>query len=560
MTETTASSDNRSGLRYWAPLVATCLAMFITVVDSTMMNVAVPTIVGDLGTNVSAVQATISFYALVMASLMLTGGKLGAIRGVRRMFTVGLFVYGIGTLVAAVSWNVGVLAFGWAFLEGVGAALIIPLAFTLVVANYEGRHRALSFGVLAGVQASAAAVGPILGGILTTYASWRVGFAGEVVIAVAILPLIPFMKELITADEHTTMDWGGTVLSSTALFSMVTAFLLAGYYGWWEARRPFMLGGTGLNPWGLSPTPWLIALGLLLAAAFIHWQFRREKQDRTPLVRLRILANGDLMAGVSTYVFRSIALSGFLFVLPLYHQSVLGYSAFDSGLAILPFSIATFVVAMVTAGWNERIAPRRLVQAGFIIMGLGLALFISSVNLTMSIAQQIIPGLVFGAGLGLVMAQLMNLALSSVKPVDTPEASGVQNAMGELGNSIGTAVIGSLLMSFYYGGLVDGVLGAQNITAGASQRQDMITRLEDALADIRPEMVQQWFESLKADLQQQLVRIIDGSMLDSMKWTLLVIGGMLLGALLMSTFLPGERDISRNRQHAAEEELEHSRT
>jgi hypothetical protein len=115
-------------------------------------------------------------------------------------------------------------------------------------------------------------------------------------------------------------------------------------------------------------------------------------------------------------------------------------------------------------------------------------------------------------------------------------------------------------MSFYYGGLVDGVLGAQNITAGASQRQDMITRLEDALADIRPEMVQQWFESLKADLQQQLVRIIDGSMLDSMKWTLLVIGGMLLGALLMSTFLPGERDISRNRQHAAEEELEHSRT
>jgi len=181
-------SEERTGLAFWAPLIAAALALFIVVVDSTMMNVAVPTIVQDLKTNVTSVQGVISLYSLVMASLMLVGSKIGAINGVKKIFLVGVVIYGVGTLIAAVSWNIQILALGWSLFEGVGAAMVLPLAYALLVTNYAPKEQAIGFGILGGVSASAAAVGPILGGILTTYASWRWGFAMEVIIAIAIFP------------------------------------------------------------------------------------------------------------------------------------------------------------------------------------------------------------------------------------------------------------------------------------------------------------------------------------------------------------------------------------
>ena len=541
------SADTRVG---WAPMIAVSLAMFIVVVDSTMMNVAVPTIAKDLGTGVSSIQATISIYSLVMAALMITGGKMGAIYGVKRMFTVGLGIFAVGTLLAAVSWNVGILILGWSLLEGIGAALLMPLAYTLVMANYEGSRRALGFGILAGVAATAAAVGPILGGLLTTYLSWRWGFGGEVLIAIAILPFLPKVRELVTAKAGTRLDWVGTVLSSTALLLIVLGFLLAGRYGWWDARRAFTLGDVQLNPLGLSPTPWLIGAGLIMVAAFIHWQWRRESSGETPLVRLRVLANTKLLAGIATYLFRALFIAGLLFAFPLFMQSALGFSAFQSGLAILPFSIATFAVSMVTAGWGKRFSPKLLVQIGFVFMLVGGFLYMENVTLSMTIGEMVLPMLVLGTGLGLVMAQLLNLTLSAVDPHDNSEASGLTQSLGALGESLGVAVLGSLMTAFFLGGMVGGVAEAAQVKITDAERGAIVIEIEDLTEAATEKDYEQLEKEIPANVRPQVDKIVEQSATNAMKDTLLIALSFAFLGLIASTFLPSSFEASDSESRA----------
>ncbi len=534
--------EGPSTLAKWAPLIAVSLAMFIIVVDSTMMNVAVPTIAKDLKTTVGSVQAAISIYSLVMASLMITGGKLGALRGVKAMFTVGLAIFGVGTLLAAVSWNVGTLILGWSVLEGIGAALMMPLAYTLIMANYEGKERALGFGVLAGVQATAAAVGPILGGLLTTFLSWRWGFGGEVLIAVAIVPFLPRVKELVSAAKGTTLDWAGTVLSTLGLFAIVLGSLLAGRYGWWEARRPFMLGETQINPLGLSPTPWLILIGLGFVAGFIHWQWQREEQGKTPLVKLRVLGNTELLAGITTYIFRAVLISGLLFVFPLFMQSSLEFTAFQSGLAILPFSVATFIVSMWTSSWGERFSPKRLIQVGFVFMGIGVFVYMEGVTPTMTIGEMVLPMALIGVGLGLVMAQLLNLTLSTVSPEDNSEASGLTQSLGSLGDSLGVAVIGSILTAVFLSSMVSGVARSENIQLSAEEQDAVVIQVEDYTETLTDEQDKELRKSLSDGERTELGKIMDASSTSAMKDTLLVTIIFVVLGFIASTFLPDKRE------------------
>ena len=190
---------------------------------------------------------------------------------------------------------------------------------------------------------------------------------------------------------------------------------------------------------------------------------RREKNEQTPLVSMRVLGNGRFLVGVSTSIFQSMVITGLLSILPLFLQSAVGYSAFQSGLAIMPFSIATFAVSLGTASWSERFPAKRLIQLGIVLMFVGILLLYGAISLKITILQMIIPLGVFGIGMGLLMARLFNLILSSVNTKDSPEASGVNNAMDQLGNSLGTAIVGSLLMAFFLGNMVDTVLKTANI-------------------------------------------------------------------------------------------------
>ncbi len=535
-----SEEDQSAGPRSWLPLVAISLAMFSVVLDSTMMNVAVGAIARDLDTSVVGVQSAISLYSLVMASLMLTGGKLGDIRGAARIFQVGCAVFAIGSLLSAFSWNLGVLILGWSVIEGIGAAMILPMAMVLIFANYEGPQRAAAFGIWGGVQASGAAVGPILGGFLTSYLTWRLGFGMHVVIMSAALLSARSLREP-ERNPDARLDIVGTVISATGLALIVLGFLLAGKYGLIEARRQLVVGSTNVDLWGLSPTPFLIATGLIVLVGFAHWQQRLSQHGGTPLLRLHILANFGFMSSVTTDSLRQLALAGVLFIVPVFSQSALGFTAIQSGLAVLPFSVMVFMLSMTTAGLGERIAPKWLILGGLGGFGLGLVLLRAATSETMGLGDFVLPMGVMGLGLGLFVAQIVNLTISQVGGDERNEGAGTHNTFRELGGALGTAVIGAILLTGVFSGVSDGLLRAEGVSAPQEDRRQLAVALEDANEQVAPEDGDKAVEGLPAGEQAEFVSIVERAQVDAMKNALTWTAGFVLLAMLLATFLPGSR-------------------
>ena len=535
MTSDTAEETATSGLRQWSPLIAVSLAMFIVVLDSTMMNVAVGAIAKDLNTQVSSVQAAISIYSLVMASLMLTGGKLGDMNGAKRMFIIGVGIYGVGTPIAALAWNIGILVLGWSIIEGIAAALILPLAMTIIFFNYQGAQRAVAFGILGGVQASASAVGPILGGFLTSFFSWRWGFGLQVIIVVIIFFFVGAIRE--SERLPIQLDWRGTILSTLGLMLVVLGFLLAGQYGFWGARRPFTIGDVTINPFGLSPTPILIGLGILVLLAFAHWQWNLQQAGGTPLLRLSLLKNGRFMSGVGTDTFRQLALTGLLFIIPVFTQQLLGFSAIESGLAILPFSIGVFVLSMTTANLAQRIAPKWLINGGIVIYIIGTLWLWAVTAADMTIWDLVLPMLVMGIGIGLFVAQIVNLTISQVGDDERNEGAGTHNTGRELGGALGTAVIGSILLVGIFSGFVNGALRADNISVSEQEAQQLAVQLEDEVNSLNTEEGQALTDAIGAS--PELTQLVGDAYVDAQKNALLAIAVVMLIALSIGSFLPG---------------------
>ena len=262
-------------MKRWSVLVVLAAAQFLMVLDQAVMNVSISQLVADFDTTVTTIQAVIALYALVMAGLMLTGGKLGDIFGRRRAFAVGLVIYASGSALTAASWSVPSLAIGWSGLEGIGAALVMPAMVALVAGNFRGPDRAVAYGVLGGVAGAGIAVGPILGGWATTELSWRVVFAGEVVVAIAILIGIRLIQEPPRPARVPRLDWVGSVLSAAGLGTLVLGVLQASNWGWLQPRN------SPIEPFGFSLSPFVIAAGGLILAGFVAWERRREERGRT---------------------------------------------------------------------------------------------------------------------------------------------------------------------------------------------------------------------------------------------------------------------------------------
>ncbi|WP_435318517.1 MFS transporter [Haloarchaeobius sp. TZWSO28] len=538
MTGEEPTGTRRERIEHWTPLAVVCSAMVITVIDTTMMTVAISAIVADLDTSVTAVQGAISLYALVMAAFMMLGAKLGNVYGVRRMFRIGLVIYGVGTVLAAVSWNIYALLLGWSVLEGLGAAILLPLAYAMLPILYtDPKERALAFGVLTGVLAGAAAVGPILGGTLTTYFTWRLGFALEAVIAV---PTFFFAARLAEyrPEKGAAIDVVGTALSVLGLGTLVVGVLLSGRYGWWGALRPVSVGGVELGLLGLSPTPILVAAGLSLLVGFLHWQRARERRGETPLVKTSIFQNGGYLAGLSTYFVSWIALGGILFVLPVFLQGALGYTAFDTGIALLPFSLSVFVVSIGTAKFTQSVGGKRLIQLGVVVLALGLAALFVVTSMAMTTVELVVPLLLVGVGIGLVLANIVNLTLSTVEAEETMEASGVSMAVNWLGTSVGTAVVGSFLLTATYGSVVEQILSSAGLGVGTGRRRELVVLLQDATEFLTEAERQALLAQLPTEVQQALDGIVEQAMVQGFRNTVLLVGVFVLLLGLTSTFLP----------------------
>ncbi len=535
---TSFSADPKTGLQYWGPAIAVNLSMFIVSINSALMNVAVPAIVAEFDTTVTVVQGAIAFYSLVIAALVLPGGKVSSLYDIRRLTAVTLVVYGVGTLLATISWNPIVLFVGWSVIEGIAAAVLLPLTYTVLMYSYDGNDRAKTLGLLAGVSAIGAVVGPIIGGALTTYASWRWGFALQLVVVAATLFFVRYLQPGRLKETRGSLDVGGAVLSIVGATTLITGFLLSGKYGWLLVRRPFFVGDVQFNPFGTSPAIWFLGAGLLAFAAFVQHERRMERAEREPLVPLDVLTNGRLVSGVVTYSFRSVVMAGFMFIVPVYLQAALGHTAFEAGLAMLPYSLATLVFSSFTTGWRTYLSPKTLVQAGIVFMGLGLMLLYRGTGPSQTIAGMIVPMTLVGTGLGLLMGQIVNMTLSAVPTANYAEASGVLQTGSSMGFSLGTAVVGSLLLGRFYGSVVDGVLRSQDVTISMEQRYELVIALEDA-AETATEATQQQFLNQLTPLQRQLLEgIFEAAMFDAQQAALLLLVLFVLLMLVASTFLP----------------------
>ena len=427
-------------MKKWGALIFLAAAQFLMVLDQAVMNVSISQLVEDFDTTVTTIQAIIAFYALVMASLMMIGGKVGDIIGRRRAFGAGLVIYATGSATTAVSGSVAVLALGWSVLEGVGAALVLPAMIALVAGSYTGRDRALAYGVLGGVAGAGIAVGPILGGWATTEASWRLVFVGEVLVALGILAGVRSIREP-QRTGGVRLDWVGGVLSAGGLALTVFGVLRASTWGWLEPLD------SPVEPFGFSLTPFVIAAGILILAGFVAWERRREDRGEQPLVRLSLFRIPTLRGGVAMLLAQNMILMGIFFTVPLYLQVVQGLDALETGVHMLPASCGLFVAALGGSVLSRRFTARLLVRIGLGIVFISTFLMLGTIDFTLDSTSFMVAMGVLGIGMGLFISQLGNSVQSSVGDRDRSEAGGLQNTSMQIGSSLGTALLGAVVIS-----------------------------------------------------------------------------------------------------------------
>jgi MFS family permease len=447
-----ATEESRSGLGL--PIAIFASAQFVMVLDSSVMNVSISQIVADLDTTIQGVQLAITAYTLVMAALMLAGAKLGDILGRDRTFALGLAVYGLGSLTTALSPNLAVLLIGWSLVEGLGAALVMPAIVSLVAGTYSGKQRALAFGIVGGVAGAAIAAGPLIGGWVTTEFSWRYVFAGETLIVAVILLLRRRLRRFPPAERRPQLDIVGVSLSALGLGLAVFGILKSSEWGLVEPRGALTIGGTEITPFGFSVVPFFILAGLGLLAGFATWEERRESKGRDTLLDRSLLRIAPLRAGLTTLMMQQLILLGTFFVMPVYLQVVLGLDAFETGKRLFPMSVTMFAAAMLGPRLAAGFAPKRVAQAGLLALALASVFLLGTIDVELNETGFAVALAVFGIGAGLLLSQLGNVIMSSVDPAKTNEAGGLQGTAQNLGASLGTALIGSILIAALTSGLI----------------------------------------------------------------------------------------------------------
>ncbi|QRI76595.1 MULTISPECIES: MFS transporter [Rhodococcus] len=445
------SSPKGPAVASGSALVLAVLAagQFLMTLDSSVMNVSMATVAADVGTTITGIQTAITLYTLVMASLMITGGKIGTILGRRRAFGLGLIIYGAGSFVTGIAPNLTVLLIGWSLLEGIGAALIMPAIVSLVAANFPAERRPAAYGLVAAAGAAAVAVGPLLGGAVTTFASWRYVFFGEVVIVVLILLALRRVEDI--PPQRIRLDFVGSLLSVAGLGMFVYGVLRSSEWGWIQTKP----GGPAIL--GLSPVIWLLLGGLFVLYLFLRRETYLAKTGGEPLVDPALLRNSQLTGGLSMFFAQFLIQAGVFFSVPLFLSVVLELSALETGVRILPLSIALVLAAVGIPKLRPQANPRRIVRIGLGIMVVGILILVGGMDPGANAAVVSIPMLLMGLGLGALASQLGAVTVSAVPDSQSAEVGGLQNTATNLGASLGTALIGSILIATLTTSVIAGI-------------------------------------------------------------------------------------------------------
>lgn len=525
-------------MKKWTAVLVLGIAQFVMVLDGTVMNVSISKVVDELHTSVAGMQAAITFYTLTMAALMLLGAKLGDVFGRRRAFAIGSGIYAVGALVTGLSPNLGMLFLGWSTIEGLGAVLVIPAIASLIATSYEGRDRVTAFAIIGAISGAAVAAGPLIGGFVTTYLSWRYVFFAEVLIMLAVLILSRFVADEVK-PSGVRIDVPSVLLSAAGLVLVVFGMLQSKTWGFVLPLHPPEVAGVSIEPLGLSPVPFIIALGALALWAFAHRQRRLVATQRAPLLDISMFSIPQLRAGLTVLSAQYSITAALLFVIPVYLQMTLGLDALETGLRIFPLSISLILFSALGTRLSAVWAPRGIVRLGQLILIASGLVLLASVSLDLRSILFAIGMFLAGAALGLLASQLGNVTMSSVSKEQTSEVGGLQGVFQNLGSSLGTALIGTVLIS----SLATSFLGAvQASDLSAAVRSEVVTSTQSGVTIVAVTEVDAIAEraGLSDDDAQTLSQLYAQSQISSLRVSIVAI--ILLGLLSLpfSRHIPAE--------------------
>ena len=446
MTDTTTSRADAAGRAMILPLA---LAQFIASYAATNMNVAISAIATDLGTNVAGVQTAITLFTLTMAALMIPGSKLTDIWGRKRCFVLGLIVYGVGGLLALLAQGLPLLIVGYSLFEGVGSALMIPPIYILVTVTFpDVKSRARYFGLISGAGGLGAAAGPLIGGLVTSAISWRASFGLQVLVVAWIAILARKIADPARPGPKPRFDLTGAVLSAAGLFFVVLGLLQSRTYGFGKSRQNFTIGNTVVIPKGSISPVWLfVAIGALFLLWFFLHVRSSEKKGRDVLLPLRLFRNKVANLGLGTQTIQWLILQGSFFTVSVYLQEVWKYDAIQTGLMLTPATIGILAASAGADRFARRHPQRWLIMAGFVVAAVGMILLLVLVRAHAGIWRWIPGLLLFGAGVGDMLTASVNVVQSSFPDKDQGEISGLSRSVSNLGSSLGTALVGSVLVA-----------------------------------------------------------------------------------------------------------------
>jgi EmrB/QacA subfamily drug resistance transporter len=517
LTEAAVSAEQSSGDTRLAVLLA--MAMFVLVVDTSLMNVSISAVMRDLDATASGVQSAIATEALVSAAFILIGSKIGDLIGRKRAYVLGLTGYALGALSMTLAQSLVPIFIFWAIVGGLGAALLLPAMQSLIHGNFSGPMQRKAYALVGAAAAIAAAVGPLLGGFVTTYLSWRVGFLGEVVdhrdrplAGIKLVHDVPY-----TGDKR--VDVVGAILSAVGMGGVVLGILV-----WQE-------GGEAVGA--------LIAIGVVALALLVWWLRRRKREEKPALLDIDLFSSKYFRLGISGQTLQQIALGGLMIALPIYLQMVLEYNAMEAGLSLAPLSLTMFAIALLAGRKAGDRSPSRIILVGFLLLAAGVAVLIPIVPRADSGWAMVLPLIVAGAGLGLLVSQLNNYTLSPIEEERVSEAAGVNSAGGSFGLSFGLAFAGAIMLASL--SLVFTNMADESDVLTPTQQEQVADGLEENAEVMTNTELEELLEGQSPAVEEEILDINEDARPIALQIALLIpLGAALLGlfAAFRMTRLP----------------------
>ena len=475
-------------MKKWTVLIILAVSQFVMILDGTVMNVSISTVADDLNTTITGMQAAITFFALTMAALMLTGAKLGDIWGRRKAFKIGAVIYGLGSLTTALSVSLGMLLVGWSVVEGLGAVLVIPAIASLAAANYKGKDRIAAFSILGAVTGLAAAVGPIIGGFVTTYLSWRYVFIAETVIMIGVLLVANKISDEKPARKP-TLDVPSVVLSAVGMGLLVFGVLQSKTWGWVRPITVPSINGHDINPFGISIVAFLILAGSLVLWQFFNRQTALVKAGRDALLKVSMLSIPALRSGLSVLFSQYFIIAALFFIIPVYLQVILGFDALQTGVKLIPLSVGMVIFSVAGTRLSKKYSTRLISRLGQLSMAAGALLIMSSIDYELNGGVFRFGMFTLGVGFGLLASQIGNNNMSAVSKDESSEVGGLQGTFQFLGQSFGTALIGSIFIMALSSGFSAAIQSSSQLQQ--SEKNQITTATQNTISIISPAQAEQ---------------------------------------------------------------------